>query len=466
MADNFGDNPLVGFHSFRESLEGRGNPALAAKGLATQHLDVLLADVKAGMLPAVSWVISPAKDSEHPGPSSPAQGADYIARVLDALTSNPDVWAKTVLLINFDENDGFFDHVPPPAPPARDSSGAWLGASTVDTAGEYHTVQAESEKTSEREDLMGRPYGLGPRVPLYVVSPFARGGWVNSEVFDHTSVIRFLEKRFGVMEPNISAWRRSVCGDLTSCFDFAAPNAELAELPATLAAAEQAVTFAKRTTPATPDLPAAPVQASGVRRSRALPYRFDVVDLGGPTLSLSIINQSDEAGVVLHAYDLLQPDSPPMRFTVGANNAVAKTWPSGRYDIALFGPNGFYRRYSGGDVDPNAPTVRPMFLTRLDKARSIDFGFDVTWKDAADEIIVTPAAYADKHGARNMRPGPGKVHVLDHLWKLSETGGWYDFVLTRPAQPGWKRRYAGRMENGLPSVSDPAMSGAAIMEWV
>jgi phospholipase C len=65
-----------------------------------------------------------------------------------------------------------------------------------------------------------------------------------------------------------------------------------------------------------------------------------------------------------------------------------------------------------------------------------------------------------------MRPGPGNAHVLDHLWRLSETGGWYDFVLTRPAQPGWKRRYAGRMENGLPSTSDPAMGGAAIMEWV
>ncbi|MFZ4686922.1 MAG: phosphocholine-specific phospholipase C, partial [Hyphomonadaceae bacterium] len=220
MADNFGDNPLVGFKAYRDSLAGTGNPMLAAKGLATQHLDVLLNDVKAGTLPQVSWVVSPAADSEHPGPSSPAQGADYIARVLDALTANPELWAKTVLLINFDENDGFFDHVPPPAPPSKDADGRLLGGSTVDTAGEYHTVRAESEKTAERDDLMGRPYGLGPRVPMYVVSPFSRGGFVNSEVFDHTSVIRFLEKRFGVMEPNISAWRRAVCGDLTSCFDF------------------------------------------------------------------------------------------------------------------------------------------------------------------------------------------------------------------------------------------------------
>jgi phospholipase C len=299
---------------------------------------------------------------------------------------------------------------------------------------------------------------------MYVVSPFSRGGFVNSEVFDHTSVIRFCEKRFGVMEPNISAWRRAVCGDLTSCFDFAAPNAALAGLPETLTLAERAGALPKRTTPPTPDLPAAPVQASSVRRSRALPYRLDVVDMGGEQLALNMINHSDEAAVVLHAYDLTKPDQAPWRFTVGANNAIIKMWRA-PYDIALFGPNGFYRRYTGSGVDPNAPAVRPMFMTRLDEQRSMDFGFDVTWKDAADEIVVTPGAYADKFGGRNMRPGPGNAHVLDHLWRLSETGGWYDFVLTRPARPGWKRRYAGRMENGLPSTSDPAMGGAAMMTW-
>jgi len=108
--------------------------------------------------------------------------------VLDALTANPDVWAQTVLLINYDENDGFFDHAPPPAPPAIGADGKPLGGTTVDLAGEYHHVRIESEKSAERGDLMGRPYGLGPRVPMYVVSPFSRGGWVNSEVFDHTSV--------------------------------------------------------------------------------------------------------------------------------------------------------------------------------------------------------------------------------------------------------------------------------------
>jgi len=299
MADNFGDNPLVGFKAFRESLAKApgSNPALAEKGLSTRHLDGLREDVLANKLPQVSWVVSPAKDSEHPGPSSPAQGADYIARVLDCLTSNPEVWARTVLLVNFDENDGFFDHAPPPAPPVKGNA---LGGSTVDTAGEYHLSPSPADPKAERPDLMGRPYGVGPRVPLYVVSPWSRGGWVNSEVFDHTSCIRFVEKRFGVMEPNISAWRRAVCGDLTSCFDFKTPNAAIAKMPETASIAARAGALPGRTTPPTPSESKAPVQVTAPRRSRPLPYSLDVVMASGPTPHLTFRNMSSSVAAVFH----------------------------------------------------------------------------------------------------------------------------------------------------------------------
>jgi phospholipase C len=130
--------------------------------------------------------------------------------VLEALTANPAVWSKTVLFVNFDENDGFFDHAPPPAPPSIVSTGPTVlaGAPTVDTAGEYHEVLPPGIDPTRCLPL-GKPYGLGPRVPMYVISPWSKGGWVSSEVFDHTSVIRFLERRFGVAEPNISGWRRA-----------------------------------------------------------------------------------------------------------------------------------------------------------------------------------------------------------------------------------------------------------------
>ncbi|NEB65950.1 phospholipase C, phosphocholine-specific, partial [Streptomyces fulvissimus] len=95
-----------------------------------------------------------------------------------------------------DENDGFFDHVVPPYPPAS----ANQGLSTADTTTEIYPGGPS---------YGAGPYGLGPRVPMLVVSPWSTGGYVCSEVFDHTSVLRFMEQRFGVHEPNISPWRRA-----------------------------------------------------------------------------------------------------------------------------------------------------------------------------------------------------------------------------------------------------------------
>jgi phospholipase C len=69
---------------------------------------------------------------------------------------------------------------------------------------------------------------------MLIVSPFSRGGFVSSDLFDHTSVLRFLETRFGAEVPNLSAWRRSTVGDLTSAFNFKAPDQSVPTLPATL----------------------------------------------------------------------------------------------------------------------------------------------------------------------------------------------------------------------------------------
>lgn len=467
MADNFGDNPLVGFKAFRDALAKApgSNPALIAKGLSTQHLDVMRADVAAGTLPQVSWVIGPSFDSEHPGPSSPAQGADYIARVLDCLTSNPDVWARTALLVNFDENDGYFDHAPPPAPPPRDAAGKMLGGSTVDTAGEYHRVRAASEKTSERDDLMDRPYGLGPRVPLYVISPFARGGYVNSEVFDQTSVIRFCETRFGVAEPNISPWRRAVCGDLTSCFDFKTPNEAVAELPATADTAQRAKALPGRTKPPTPAEPAAPIQATGVRRSRPLPYILEVreVPSEGP-LRLRFENIGRRAAAVFHAYDCLRLDQPPRRYTVEPGKSLEDEWPEGAYDVCVYGPNGFFRSFAGNSADRQRPLVAARIEPTIGGPLQFTLGFEISSRGASDRIHATPAAYNEHFATRLLTPpAQGKPDMIQNRWSLMRTGGWYDFVLTREGDASWKRRYAGRHEIGAAVTSDPAMGGPAIM---
>ena len=163
------------------------------------------ADVRAGTLPAVSWVVPSIFTCEHPA-LPPVAGAVGIVQVLDILTANPAVWEKTALIVSYDENGGFFDHVvPPTAPPG--------------TPGEYLTVPLEGVRGA---DGIPGPIGLGFRVPALVISPYSRGGLVASEAFDHTSQLRLLETRFGVEVPNLTAWRRSVTGDMTSTFDFGA----------------------------------------------------------------------------------------------------------------------------------------------------------------------------------------------------------------------------------------------------
>ena len=177
--------------------------------------DEFAQDVRSGTLPSVSWVIPPQGYDEHP-PSPPSLGASFIDQVLQTLVSNAEVWSKTVLFVMYDENDGFFDHVAPPVAPAG-------------TAGEYVTVDPLPATAS---GLAG-PLGLGYRVPMLVVSPFSRGGYVASETFDHTSQIRFLEERFGIRASDISMWRRNTVGDLTSTLHMGSPVVAPPPLPST-----------------------------------------------------------------------------------------------------------------------------------------------------------------------------------------------------------------------------------------
>ena len=480
LDDNFTDNSVAGFRSFRASYfdEPGADPELAARGLSTRDLDLLEEDVRNGTLPQVTWIVATAEGSEHPGPSSPAQGADYTARVLEALTANPDVWAKTVLFVNFDENDGFFDHVPPPAAPSyavwdEDASKRVLaGASTVDTTGEYHEF-VPWDVPADRANPLHRPYGLGPRVPMYVVSPWSTGGWVNSEVFDHTSVIRFLEKRFGVFEPNISAWRRAVAGDLTSAFNFDDPDdsAFYDELPDTIELAERARELPGRTTPPTPALPELPVQAWGIRPSRALPYELHVHakerDSAG-TVTLSFKN-TGSAGAVFHVYDRHHLDQVPRRYTVGAGDELGGEWDvsaeGGAYDLWVLGPNGFHRHFMGkldskqskskhGKKAP-APEIRIEYDCRRDGIRLV---FSNRGEEACTFKLVSNA-YQNRPESLSVRVSAHEDR--DQFLALKSSGNWYDFTVTVTNLADFSRRFAGRVETGRHLLSDPAMGGRA-----
>lgn len=444
MDDNFGCNLLQVFRRYREAFATRPNP-LADKALSTTlwnaTLDGLRDDVVAGKLPQVSWVIPPQLYSEHPSPSTPVQGGAYTLQVLEALLADPDVWAGTVLLQMYDENDAFFDHMPPPAAPSWQPDGSRAGKSTVDFSAECHTDS--------------RLYGLGPRVPMLVMSPWSKGGWVNSQVFDHTSILRFLERRFGIAEPNIAPWRRTVCGDLTSCFDFAAPDARKPAVPVRDIAWADAVRASQRATPPIEVPPegsqSVPRQEGGTRPSRGLPYRLEVtaqVDATGVTLSF---DNNGGVGAVLHVYDRRRLELGPRRYTLEADRGLSDRWTvapaDGLYDLWVLGPNGFHRQVSGragyAALNVSAAQDRDRLVLTLHNPATVE-----------KQVTVTPLAYAASVPATHRIPPDGVL-------RLPVTGPWYD-IGVREGESAW--RFAGRIETGADSVSDPAF-GLAPAVW-
>jgi phospholipase C len=444
-ADNYSDNALQFFKAY--GGKAAADSPLVARGNAVRTLDDLRADVRAGALPQVSWIVAPQGYSEHPQ-FAPAYGAAYIARVLAALTADPAVWSRTALFLMYDENDGFFDHMPPPMPPAP---GGHAGRSTVDAGDEVFRD--------------GRPYGLGPRVPMTVISPWTRGGWVCSQVFDHTSVIRFLEARFGVREPNISAWRRAVCGDLTAAFDFASPNAAAPRLPDASAFLAGHRGTGEVAPPSAPAVQAMPVQAPGTRPARALPYRLAATGRHDPAAGRFWIDFANpgSVGAVFHVFSAHRSD-PPRIHTVGAGEALADAWSAavdggGRYDLTVYGANGFFRCFRGGlGTIGRADLAEPEVAASMDPVHG-DLVLSLRNAGAAPCVLtVARCAYGAAEPRVHTVPAGGMV---EDRWRLEESGGWYDLLVTAEAPAGFLRRLAGHVETGAPSISDPAM-GALI----
>ena len=437
--DTFGDNPLMWFSAYRDLAESdplrqraqtwvEGSTRANAPKSHGEHLVAAFAkDVAADALPQVSWIVAPYRACEHPD-AAPGWGEAFTAGLIGALAANPAVFAKTVFILNYDENDGFFDHVPPPTPATRPA----LGASTVSTHG---------------ESFDGEAMGLGPRVPMLIVSPWTRGGWVNSQLFDHTSVIRFLEVRFSVPEPNISPWRRAVTGDLTSAFDFAGADVAPPRLPDASGAGARVEAAARLPAPVVPTSGQnVPKQEPGTRPSRALPYRLHVhgaVEGGG--LKLTLVNDG-AAGAHFSAHT---PGAlaGPWSYTFEAGKTVATApLPVGPYDLTVYGPNGFLRQFAGGAVaglEAEAryePDGRRLTLVLRNPSAS------------PRTAVVRSRAYL-KFPTDRLALAPGGKTEL--VWFVEASGGWYDLEVTDVHDGGFRRRLAGRMESGKASISDP-----------
>ncbi|OAR23065.1 phospholipase C, phosphocholine-specific [Streptomyces sp. ERV7] len=439
---NYGDNSLLYFNTYRNAKPGdalyekarTGTNAKAGQGF----FDILKSDVKAGKLPQVSWIAAPEAFTEHP--NWPANyGAWYISQVLDALTSNPDVWAKTALFITYDENDGFFDHVVPPFPP----SSANQGLSTVSTSADYYTGDISHAAGA---------YGLGQRVPMLVVSPWSTGGYNCSETFDHTSIIRFMERRFGVQEPNISPWRRAICGDLTSAFDFGKSNTAPASLPSTAAYVPPDHNRHPDFVPVPPATGSLPKQERGARRTRPLRYA-PYVD-GAANVSTGKFTLTFGAGASAGAQFLVTSPNRtdgPWTYTTEAGKTLSDTWNTayskGTTDLTVFGPNGFLRTFRNP-----GKTAGPEVTARHNAATG---NLDLTLTNAGTSSarLTVTNGYGGASQALNVQPGATVKYTVD----LTASGRWYDVSVVSSADAVFLRRFAGHVETGAAGVSDPAI---------
>ncbi|PWR22813.1 phosphocholine-specific phospholipase C [Zavarzinia aquatilis] len=483
LPDNFGDNPLAGFRQYRAAHEAMGNTPLGLpwipyveamdakqplyKGVGnTMPLGGLLGqlelDVKNGKLPQVSWIVAPTLYSEHPAVSSPVQGAWYVQQALEILTADPEVWSKTVLIVNFDENDGFFDHVPSPTVFSRNEDGTAAGGTTMAEnllGSEYFTHPAIEGATSQPAPD-GRPYGPGPRVPCFVISPWSRGGWVASETFDHTSVLRFIEARFGVAESNISPYRRAIIGDLTSCFDFVNPNTSVPTLPTRSKISADSIRVAQALRlqvkiPAEADQ-TVPEQDIGIRPSRPLPYELHIEATAGSDSIRLRFRNTGTVGAVYHVYDRLHLDRIPHRYMVEAGKVLAATWDlkadGGAYDLWVLGPNGYHRHFTGNTVVASTAKAAPEVTASYDKTNQ---RLNLTLANNGARTCtfkVTANAYEKLEQEVRVAAGASKPLRLS----LADQGNWYDYTVTVTGLDGFSRRLAGRLETGKPSISDPA----------
>jgi phospholipase C len=447
-------------------------------------------DVTEGRLPTVSWLVSPQAFSDHP--SSAWFGSWYIAEVLDILTRNPEVWKKTVFLVTYDENDGYFDHVPPfvaPHPRRPETGRVTTG---IDVGVEY--VELEQDQTrAPAGQARESPIGLGYRVPLIIASPWSRGGCVCSQVFDHTSVLQFLETflthKTGtkVEEPNISRWRRTVCGDLTSAFqsfhgDKVATleppprdafieqihRAQFKDLPAGYHALTSEEIEQIRGNPGAS--PLLPRQEAGVRRSCALPYELAVEgELNNERTHFTIRFEARKelfgarsAGSPFTVFARTASGEMQIRsYAVAAGEHLEDSWKvaefeGGLYHLRVYGPNGFFREFIGSQADPLVDVRFDSSRKRGDgTALSGDIEIVAGNRDRrqACTIEVRDNSYKNPTQSRMLAPEERVTLTID----AQKSSGWYDVSVRTVTGERFHKRYAGRVETGKWTTSDPAM---------
>ncbi len=432
-------------------------------------------DVRSGNLPTVSWLVAPEKFSDHP--TSPWYGAWYVSETFDILTQNPEVWKKTIFILCYDENDGYFDHIPPFVPPQPGQPQTGKVSAGIDTASEHVTADEEAEMRRKDPSWTERPgpIGLGFRVPLVIASPWSRGGYVCSEVFDHTSILKFMEvfltHKTGkpIKESNISQWRRLICGDLTSSFrpyhgekiDLPSPvkrdlflgqiqQAENKPIPANYKKlSPNEIEQARKSPSASPWLPK---QEPGTRPSCALPYELAVdgalrKDRASFVLTLAAGDKlfgSRSAGAPFHAYARTKSGW-SRSYAVKPGDKISDDWllsdfEKGVYQIRVHGPNGFYREFRGDANDPRIEIKLTGAELRL------------TNQDLQNALVLTITDSLSPANSRALSLDESATLILP--LDFSKGFGWHDLCVSVQGAPG--SRVASRL----------ARKASAIRPWL
>jgi phospholipase C len=432
---DYGDNPLWFYQQYNSTNSRQGGSSeLAIRGsvvpwrtgagapsLSKTHAAYVLSsfidDVANHALPQVSWIVAPAGYCEHPS-YTPDYGAHYVNTVLRSLFSDPELWASTALFVTYDEHDGFFDHQLPPFP-------------ETSVADEY---------------IDGWPIGLGTRVPMIICSPWTRGGYVDSNVYNHTSMLEFLSVWTGVKPANVTSWRASVTGDLTAAFDFERPDfsipGDIPGLDETWALSQQ--TGGSTAPPAEGDQQM-PAQEPGRRRHRPSnhqPFADATVDRSSGLVTAALTNNGT-VGVGFLIYPDADKPFTATPVTVLACSPGSYAWDTtttdGKYAFSVYGPDGFLTSFAGAVVPAGQDSGAVPVVSA-----GPGFGtLRITLANEGQQDVVytlTPNDYAGHQQTMTVQPGGSR----EVAWPANEDG-YYDVIITAGPGDGFKRRYAGRI---------------------
>lgn len=449
-------------------------------------------DVENGSLPTVSWLMTPANFSDHPG--APWFGPWYVSEVMEILIKNPEIWKKTVFIMTYDENDGYFDHIPPFMVPDPYQQNTGKVSKGIDPRLDFATAEQHSNPSGREASKRAHALGLGYRVPMIVASPWSRGGLVNSEVFDHTSSLRFLEtfldKKFNkkVEEENITTWRRGICGDLTSCFrpyngenlqrpDFLKKNtffegihqAKFKQSPDNYRAlTKEEITLVNKDVK---PFNLFPKQEPGLREACALPYEIysnGYYDHEQKKFVIHFKNGSTvfgdrTAGVPFYVYgmNVLNENKFSRRdFALLANDEFSDYWLTEsfehkNYDLRLYGPNGFYRTFKGNDNNPNLRVS--VGYEQGHGSHKLTGNLMMTIENQSEKLLSIQIVDRS-YGCMTKNIDVPRKASKEIIFDLQDSFNWYDYSVLVENYEAFEERFAGRVETGLITKTDPMLA--------